>query len=128
MYSRRRNKYGVAPPEQRTLDGVVFASKTEMRYHKHLALMLSIGKIESFKRQVKFQLGPAKIGYIVDWDVVGKGGHRYVVDVKGKMTAHFRDKAKLWAVHGPCPLHLVRDNRGKWETFKIITPNIEAHQ
>lgn len=53
----RKNKYGVAPKEQRTSrDGIVFHSKGEMQRYEQLLLWVVAKEIRNLRRQVKFPL------------------------------------------------------------------------
>jgi hypothetical protein len=50
----RRSRFQVAPKEQRTLDGITFASKGEMQRYATLKLREKIGEITSLELQPKF--------------------------------------------------------------------------
>ncbi len=52
----KRSKYGVAPKEERTLDGVVFDSKAEMHRWQELKLLERAGEISHLMRQVRYPL------------------------------------------------------------------------
>lgn len=53
---RKRGRYAVAAKAERTLDGVVFDSKGEMRRYATLRLMERCGAIKDLKRQVKYDV------------------------------------------------------------------------
>lgn len=49
-------KYGVAPKEQRTLDGITFASKGEKNRFAYLSILQKAGVIKDLQRQVYYPL------------------------------------------------------------------------
>lgn len=92
------NKFGVSAREQRTLDGIVFASKLEMTVYRFL-------KINSipFTRQPEIVLQEAfehegkkirPVRYIGDFEVK-LGDVSYLIDTKGVRTPLFAMKEKL---------------------------------
>ena len=106
----RRHKYGVSPKEQRTVDGIVFDSKAEMKRYNELKLMERNGDIRDLRLQPQFDCvvnGIKVCFYKADfwyWDCRKPEGI-IVEDVKGcrKGAAYsmFRLKAKLVeALHG----------------------------
>jgi hypothetical protein len=94
------NKYHVAKKEDRTLDGIVFASKAEMNRYAELKILQRVGEISKLKLQPKFLiLGKVKgkgrpIYYIGDFEYWKLNDH-IVEDVKGVETAVFKLKWKL---------------------------------
>lgn len=50
------NKYRVAAPEQRTTDGILFASKGEMKRWKELKLLERAGEVRNLMRQARQKL------------------------------------------------------------------------
>jgi len=113
----RRNKYNVAPKEQRTArDGTVFDSKAELNRYEDLKLWQLSGDIRNLKRQVEYKLvvNGVLIGkYTADFDYEKKHGVRgleYVThdnwievteDVKGAMTRAAALRIKLFeALYG----------------------------
>lgn len=56
--------------------------------------------------QVRFDLGPARISYKVDFLVVRRNMTIEVHEVKGRRTERFRIIVKLWRQHGPCTLKI----------------------
>lgn len=63
----RKNKYGVAPKDQRTSgDGTVFASKGEMQRWHQLRLWQLSGEIRNLRRQVRYDLivNGIKVGHV----------------------------------------------------------------
>ncbi len=104
----RKNKYGVAKKEDRTLDGVVYDSKLEMNYLKHLELLKHAEKdserIVFIQEQVKYEIKVNNIKictYLLDFKIIYASGRIEYVDCKGVRTAVYSLKAKLMlAVHG----------------------------
>jgi predicted nuclease of restriction endonuclease-like RecB superfamily len=100
---KKRSKYGVAPKEDRTWRGKVYASKIEMEYAQMLAAATFVVDVVE---QPRIRLGDDHI-YVPDFLVIGKCGHaNYYVDVKGVETPTFRKSKKLWAKYGRLPLHI----------------------
>jgi hypothetical protein len=107
----RHNKYGVAPKEERTIDGVVFASKREAYWYTQLRLWERIGKITGLQLQPRFELVAARrlaggklqraMVYVADFEYFDGQEQRHVVDVKGHETPVFRLKAKLFRERYP---------------------------
>jgi hypothetical protein len=104
----KRNKYGVAPKEERMVDGIVFASKREATRYRELKLMQKFGDITELTRQPRYTF-PMGFAYLADFRyrehaVVGGIGNydRVVVeDVKGVETEVFRLKRKCMAYFFP---------------------------
>ncbi len=94
---KRSNKYGVAPVEQRTVDGIVFASAAEAKRFCELKLLERGGFIRDLERQTRFTFlyeGKPIFDYVSDFDYWE--GCTYVVeDSKGFQTPVFRLKRKL---------------------------------
>jgi hypothetical protein len=97
----RNNKYGVAPSDERTLDGIVFDSKAEMNRYAELVLLKRAGIITNLQLQPKFILKEKgrqrAIYYVADfryWDT--KLSTWVVEDVKGVKTSVYRMKKKLF--------------------------------
>ena len=99
----RRNKFNVAPKEDRTSDGIVFASAKEMRRYNELKLLVKSGDVLWFTRQVPFWL-EGGVKYVADFVVVWvEGWHDTnvtVEDVKGYKTEGYELKKKLMAARG----------------------------
>jgi hypothetical protein len=103
----KRNKYNVSPKEDRTVDGIVFASKREATRYSELRLMQKCGSIHELKLQPKFAF-PMGFSYVADFrycerELTGEGiRHKYVTeDVKGIQTPVFRLKRKCMAYFYP---------------------------
>lgn len=99
--SEKRGKYGVAPKADRTLDGVVFDSKLEMNYYKHLVLLMKAKdpkeRVISIGLQVEFPIfirGKKVFSYMLDFRVDYADRRIEYVDVKGIRTQIFILKKK----------------------------------
>ena len=95
--TKKRHKYGVAPIEQRTVDGIVFDSAAEAKLYGELKLLERGGFIRDLKRQTGFHFmldGESMFIYLSDFDYWE--GCTYVIeDTKGVQTPVFRLKRKL---------------------------------
>lgn len=97
---RRRNKWGVAPKKERTLDGVVFASKHEMQVYAKRQQEERIGAIRNLRRQVKIPVeanGVVVCTVVLDivYERVHTGATVYE-DAKGKQTRECAIKYRLF--------------------------------
>lgn len=118
---RQEGRIRVSPKEDRTCDGIVFASKHEMTTYQ--ALVAVFGR-EGVELQPVFELQPAftdvtgkkqqPIKYVADFRVAG-----LVADAKGMRTDIFKQKRKMFLFIYQQPL---------WElkTAKDIQAFIEA--
>jgi hypothetical protein len=94
---KKRNKYGVAPVKERTLDGIIFDSKREAARYAELKLLEKGGFIRQLELQPAFEFelnGKVIFKYIADFRYF-EGKTRVVEDVKGVQTPLFRLKRKL---------------------------------
>lgn len=94
---RQWNKYKVAPKEERTLDGILFASKGEMERYAELKLLERAGEIEDLELQPSFDIdlrGKFICKYVADFRYKEKG-QIVVEDFKGMETPEFKLKWKL---------------------------------
>jgi hypothetical protein len=101
----KRNKYRVAPKEERTVDGIVFASKREAQHYIALRFMEKVNLIRNLKRQPRYILQPKMtladgtkqraIIYIADFEFE-RDGRTVVVDVKGMELPQWKMKAKMF--------------------------------
>jgi len=102
--SWKRNKYRVSPKEDRTLDGIVFASKREMQRYAELKELERQGVIRDLVRQPRFPLevnGQEVCKYVADFCYVDSDDKTVVEDAKGVRTPIYKLKLKLLeAVHG----------------------------
>lgn len=97
MVKKRRGKYNVSKPEDRTYKGKTYMSKLEMEYRKYLDKQKNIVSIDE---QVPFQItvnGKKICKYVLDFEIKYKDGSIEFVDVKGIKggTDVFRIKKKL---------------------------------
>lgn len=93
---RRRNKYGVSAAADRTVDGILFASKAEMKRYVELKALRACGHVLYFLRQTPFHL-PGGVRYVVDFTVFWVGGAVTFEDVKpsgGYRTSMYKMKKK----------------------------------
>jgi hypothetical protein len=95
---KRKHKYGVAPVEQRTVDGIVFDSAAEAKRYGQLKLLEKGGYIRRLTLQPvwRFCIGEKMIfRYIADFSYVEPGRGTVVEDVKGVKTPVYRLKKRL---------------------------------
>ena len=104
----RRSKYNA---RKTTVDGIIFDSKKEAEYYLYLCQQMKDGKIDSFERQVRFDLIPSQyegcrcverpVFYKADFVTWRRGERLDVVDCKGMRLPVYVIKRKLmlW-VHG----------------------------
>lgn len=130
-FKRGGQRIKVAPREQRTYNGELFASKAEMEYYRDVLIpMQSAGMIHLLERQVNFALGCPENVYRVDFMYFVKrpdpiGSEKIVVDVKGMTTQSFARHRKLWSIYGTCPLHIVKRSGKKFKTVEVIVPGVK---
>lgn len=100
----RDNKYGVSVKDERTMDGIVFASKLEMNAYRYLR---DLGVV--FERQIPFVLMDGfehagkkvqPIRYVCDFKVRANDGQEFIIDTKGVITADCKLKLKLMLSQG----------------------------
>lgn len=103
----REHKYGVAPVEARTYNGIVYHSKAEAEYAKRLDLMMKAAgseRVVSWSRQVAIPLavnGHHVCDYRVDFAVLTADGKMHWVEIKGMETSMWRLKYRLFQVLYP---------------------------
>lgn len=103
-----RSKYGIDTSSQgkadRTVNGILFASKREARRYQQLVMLERCGEIFALKRQTAWSLdvrGQHVCNYVDDFNYTDATGQFVVEDVKGHLTAEYRLKKKLMlACHG----------------------------
>jgi hypothetical protein len=93
----KRTKYNARKTE---IDGIIFHSKKEANYYLTLCQEIRDKKIDSFKRQVKFELVPPQDGeravnYIADFITYKDGCEVDIIDVKGMRLSDYIIKRKL---------------------------------
>lgn len=101
----RRNKFGVAPKAERTLDGIVFQSKREMKRYAELKMLQDAGKITGLRCQVPYMLHVGSVDiakYIADFCYRTLPDCAFhVEDAKGFRTPEYKLKKRLMlACHG----------------------------
>lgn len=118
-------KIRVSPKADRTIDGIVFDSKSEAEYYQVLKRQKAAGDILDFSLQPRFELVPAvkkfgkanrKMEYIGDFEVITLDNQPVIVDVKGIVTEKFQLKRKIFDWRYP-DLQLVvmkKDRHGQW--------------
>lgn len=129
ILGKHANKFGVAPKEERTFKGKVYASKAEAMYAAQLALDMDLGEIVEVVEQPRLWLGVRENVYVPDFLVVPRlsdfEGERYAplpyyVDVKGMETPQFRKIKTLWRIYGRLPLYVVKRERDRFVNAEII--------
>ena len=118
-----RNKYRVAPTEQRRFAGRTYGSKAERMYAEELHSCRLSGGIADIVEQPRCWLGVPENVYVPDFLVIPAevlGGIPYYVDVKGRETQKFRRDKKLWSSYGWLDLHIVKRVGNKFNTTEII--------
>ncbi len=123
--AKTRNKYGVSAPEQRTVDGIQFASKKEALFFVELCRTLGRDKIA---RQPRYTLQEAftgpdgtrhrEIAYVADFLITTPDGQQSVCDVKGALTEIFKLKHKLFVNRYKQVLHQFQ-NLGQLHEFLV---------
>lgn len=108
VQKRHRNKYHVAPADERRFNGRTYHSKAEMQYAKKLDAYLRAGLILDYIEQPRVWLGVPENTYVPDFLVIPADETPYYVDVKGVETAKFRKDKKLWAAYGRLELRIVK--------------------
>jgi hypothetical protein len=107
----KRNKYHVAPAAERTVDGIRFASKAEMKRWMELKLLERAGVIKDLERQPAYVvLDPfideegkkhRGVKYIADFRYEMAGRVVIVEDVKGHFTEAYRIKREMFRKRYP---------------------------
>jgi hypothetical protein len=100
LYGRHKGgRIRVAPPEERTADGIVFDSKREMHVYLQLKTLERAGTIRDLKLQVRFPLhvnGQKVCEYITDFTFLDLTGKLNVFDAKGHITEMYALKRKMF--------------------------------
>lgn len=89
--TKSRNKYGA---EKVVIDQITFDSKAESIRYQLNKLRIEQGQLAYQLLQVPIRL-PGGVRYVVDFLEGEVDGTVTYVDVKGKVTAQFRDKKKM---------------------------------
>lgn len=104
----------VSPKEERTWEGIVFASKRELNEWLKLKALERAGVIVNLQRQVRYALHayndakePCAItSYVADFVFEDKDGKQTVADAKGMRTEQYKLKKK-WFEWQYWPLYIV---------------------
>lgn len=94
-----RIRIKVAPKEDRTADGVVFASKREMGEYLKLKALERGGIISGLRLQPRFPIivnGVKVCDYVADFACVDREGRPCIYDAKGMITEKYKLKSKLF--------------------------------
>lgn len=110
----KRSKYGAV---KTVVDGIVFDSKAEAEYYQQLCLRRVAGDVLWFIRQVPFDL-PGGIKYRADFLEVHRDGSVHIIDVKGHVTAQFRDKKKQVEALYPVEIEVIKKTKRGFERWK----------
>jgi hypothetical protein len=97
--SRKVNKFGVSPACERTYGGVTYASRREMEVAQALDVQLACGLLKRVDRQVRYPLvvnGVKICTYVADFKVLHQDGSVETIEVKGKETAVWKLKERLF--------------------------------
>ena len=99
---KAKSKYGAKKCE---VDGYIFDSVMEAKFYVHLKLEKQNGNVVAYELQPKYILQESfkkdgktvrAIAYISDFLVTYKDGSKIVYDVKGRETADFKLKKKMF--------------------------------
>jgi hypothetical protein len=104
---KKTSRYTVAPREQRTIDGMAFASLAEARRYGELKLSERIGEIFDLRCQAAFECvvnGVHVLTYTVDFAYRNAAGREVFEEVKSGRSGRERDwklrRALVQALHG----------------------------
>lgn len=132
--SMERSKYNVDKDvEQRTCDGIVFASILEMKYYRDvLCPLVKSGKVTDYELQKPYELQPEfthngksikSIQYVADFFIRYKDGREEVIDTKGcpDSTAHIKRKL-FWFRYPDTAYHWVCYSKrdGGWCEYEYV--------
>lgn len=102
--------------------GRMYDSTAERDRADQLKMLEDLKEIEELREQTRVELEEG-IHYRTDFDYLEKG-RRVFEDVKGVETERFRLICKLWRLHGPGPLRILKraGRAQKFQVTKIINP------
>ena len=86
---KNNNRFKVSPIEERTLGGIVFASKKEMKRYAELRLLERAGEVQDLELQPEFRVsinGEHFCTYTADFSYIEKG-QRVIEELKSTGTA-----------------------------------------
>jgi len=116
----RRNKYSAKRTE---IDGHVFASKAEGACYSMLKLQELAEEIKILSLQDKVYLTHAKILYKPDFKIMDLTLNKIVwIEFKGKETASWGIKRRLWKFYGPGPLRIFKASGSRIYLHEEIIP------
>jgi hypothetical protein len=105
-WGKKKSRFPVAPPEQRTLDGILFASKGEMMRYAKLRQMQRAGMITNIELQPRYDIpinGEHFCTYTADFRyTVVASGEVVVEDFKSSGTrqdAAYKQRKKAAQLH-----------------------------
>ena len=119
-----KNKFGVAPVEERTLDGIVFDSKAEMDRYAELVLLERAREITNLEIHPRFilqefsQTKLRPIIYEADFQYYDVKEKKIIVeDVKGFETPIYKMKRKMFSEKFPhfSFIEIKRQKSSKWQ-------------
>lgn len=101
---QKKSKYGALKAE---VDGHIFDSVMEAKFYVYLLQLKRDKQIKDFEMQIEFELQEKykdprtnkwvqPIKYICDFIIIGLDDSRTVIDVKGRETADFKLKKKMF--------------------------------
>lgn len=118
-----KNKFNVAPKEQRMSDGRAFASKGERDCYEMLKLMERAGDIRDLECQVTTELIP-KLTHKTDFKCFDlKRNEPLWIEYKGFEDQRWRDIKKLWKHCGPGRLKVYKGYGLRMILVEEIIPN-----
>ena len=117
-----RNKYKVAPKDERSYKGRTYDSKAEMLYAQQLDLLVQSGDVIDYCDQPRVHLA-GDFWYKPDFLVI-EPNDAYYVDVKGVITDGFRKVMAAWPARTGLSLRVIKR---KGENF-ITTQTIGSKQ
>lgn len=85
----KKNRFNVSPVEERTLGGIVFSSKKEMKRYAELRLLERAGEVQDLELQPEFRVsinGEHYCTYTADFAYTEKG-QRVIEELKSTGTA-----------------------------------------
>jgi hypothetical protein len=119
----KRNKYNVSPAAERTVDGVVFASKAEATCYMALRELKTKGRVRWIALQPKFVLAGGvtyRADFLVLWSVSNIPGPIVsILEVKGHETEAWKIKRKLCLDAGLVVTEIPAKHAGDWVEWNL---------
>lgn len=120
----RRNKYS---NKKVVHCGIKFDSIAESKLYDHLKVMERLNEISDIKCQDKVYLTSADILYKPDFSFTSiKDGIRVYAEMKGKKTAVWQIKRRLYVFYGPGPLQIYQMVKGRVALTETILPFVPS--